>query len=99
MSALVLTSHAAARMAQRSINMKDADLIALIGTEVEDGYLVPAKDCQRIEKELKRFLERVRRLCGKRLVVSNGQILTAYHASRMYQRQLLRKAHECDLYD
>jgi hypothetical protein len=86
-------------MAQRGIDMKEADLIALIGTEVSDGYLVLAKDCQRIERELKRFLERIRRLAGKRLVVSNGQILTAYHASRRYQRQLLRKAHECDLYD
>jgi hypothetical protein len=96
---LMLTSHAAVRMAQRSINMKDSDLIALIGTEVDDGYLVLAKDCQKIERELKRFLERIWRICGKRLVVIDGQIVTAYHASGKYQRRLLRNVHECDLYE
>jgi hypothetical protein len=40
MSTLVLTGHAAMRMAQRSIKLQDAELIALIGTQVEDGYLV-----------------------------------------------------------
>jgi hypothetical protein len=97
MSTLMLTSHAAVRMAQRSIKMKDPDLIALIGTEVDDGYLVLARDYLKIEKELKKFLERLRRVCGKRLVVANGQIVTAYHASRRYQRRLLRDAHERDL--
>jgi len=68
-------------MAQRGIRLKDADLIALIGTEVDGGYLVLTKDCQKIERELKRFLERVWRMCGKRLVVTNGQVLTAYTVS------------------
>jgi hypothetical protein len=90
MSALVLTGHAAVRMAQRSIKMNDIDLIALIGTEVDGGYLVLAKDCQRIERELKRFLDRIWRICGKRLVVADGRIVTAYHASRSHQRRLLR---------
>jgi hypothetical protein len=71
MSTLILTRHAAIRMAQRSITLRDADLIALIGTEVEDGYLVRAKDYQGIETELKRFLQRLRRMVGKRLIVAN----------------------------
>jgi len=98
-STLILTGHAAVRMAQRGIRLKDADLIALIGTEVDGGYLVLTKDCQKIERELKRFLERVWRMCGKRLVVTNGQVLTAYTASRRYQRRLLRNVQECDLRD
>jgi hypothetical protein len=98
MSALVLTGHAAVRMAQRSINMKDADLIALIGTEVEGGYLVLARDCQKIETELKQFLDRIWRICGKRLVISNGRIVTAYHASKSRHRQLRRNAYESDLH-
>ena len=97
MSALVMTGHAAVRMAQRSIKIKDADLIALIGTEVDDGYLVLAKDCRRLENELKKLLERIRRICGKRLVVADGQIVTAYHASKSHHRRLLRKARERDL--
>jgi hypothetical protein len=37
MNTLMLTGHAAVRMAQRGIKIKDADLITLIGTEVDDG--------------------------------------------------------------
>jgi hypothetical protein len=44
MSTLVLTEHAAMRMAQRSISLKDVELIVLIGTEVEGGYCVREKD-------------------------------------------------------
>jgi hypothetical protein len=93
--ALVAANTKTIRFGSRVI--KDSELIALIGTEVDDGYLVLAKDCQEIERILKEFLERVRRVHGKRLVVANGQIVTAYHASRRYQRRLLRNAHECDL--
>ncbi len=94
--ALTLTSHATLRMAQRSIKLQDAELIALIGTEVEDGYLVRDKDYLLVEADLKRLLERLRRVVGKRLVVANGQIVTAYHATRSYQRRLLRRAHQLD---
>lgn len=94
MSALTITNHAAVRMAQRGIMPKDAELIVLIGTEVEDGYLVRDKDYQEIEHALKRFLQRIRRLKGKRLVVSKGHIVTAYHPSRRYQRRLLQGVRE-----
>jgi hypothetical protein len=56
-------------------------------------------DCQEIERELKRFLERIWRACGKLLIVKSGQIVTAYNPSRKYERRLLRNAHECDLYE
>ena len=97
MNTLVSTRHATRRMAQRSIRMNDIELIRLIGTEVDDGYLVLAKDCQEAERELKRLIERVRRIRGKRLVVANGHIVTAYRASRSNQRRLLRSALESDL--
>lgn len=82
MNALTVTDHAAVRMAQRSIKSKDSDLIAMIGTEVDDGYLVTADYYQRVEREIKQFLARIRRIRGKRLVVVIGQIVTAYHPSR-----------------
>ena len=69
MSTLTLTTHAAVRMAQRGIMPKDAELIVLIGTEVDDGYLVREKDYQEVEHALKRIMPRCRRLVGKRLVV------------------------------
>jgi len=77
-------------MAQRAIRIRDAELIALIGTEVEDGYLVREKDYQQVERTLKELLIRSRRVVGKRLVVADGSIVTAYHASRNQRHRLLR---------
>jgi hypothetical protein len=99
MSTLTPTDHATMRMAQRSIKIEDSDLIELIGTEVDDGYLVRDQDYQQVEREIKKLLERVRRIRGKRLIVANGRIVTAYHASERCQRRLLRNAHERDLCD
>lgn len=96
MNTLTLTNHAAVRMAQRGILIKDSELIMLIGTEVDDGYLVLARDFQEVERALKTFLQRCRRIVGKRLIVTNGRIVTAYHPSKKYQRRLLRNAQECD---
>jgi hypothetical protein len=93
MNALTVTDHAAVRMAQRCINAKDVDLIALLGTEIDDGYLVTAHDYQQVERQLKHFLDRIRRMQGKRLVVANGRIVTAYHCSKKQERRLLRTAH------
>ena len=94
MSTLTITNHAAIRMAQRGIQAKDAELIALIGTEVEQGYLIREKDYRQVEQRLKSFLNRFKRLVGKRLVVADGTIVTAYHTSRKHERQLLRRARE-----
>ena len=99
MLALKATDHARERMAQRSFADGDAELIAMIGTVVSDGYLVRAKDCQAVERKIKRLLQRIRRLRGKRLIVEDGRIVTAYHASRREERRLMRYAHECDLKD
>ncbi len=97
MTAFTVTDHAAIRMAQRGLSLGDAELAALIGTEVDDGYLVLAKNCKKLESELKALLDRVRRLQGKRLVTANGRIVTAYQASRWNERRLLRSAQERDL--
>ena len=93
----LLSQHARTRMTQRGLALRDAELIALIGTEVVDGYLVRDQDCQRIEREIKGLLGRIWRLRGKRLVIASGQIVTAYHASPRHQHRLLRRSHECDL--
>jgi hypothetical protein len=96
---MYLTDHAKTRMAQRGIALKDAELITLIGTEVPGGILVREKDCQRIEKEIKRLLDRIRRLRGKRLVLCSGKIVTAYHLARRHEQRLLRRAYESDFDD
>jgi hypothetical protein len=91
MTAFAITKHALARMSQRNIATDDAELIALIGTEVADGYLVRQRDCKEAEQDLVRLLQSVRRLAGKRLVVRDGQIVTAYRASKAKERRLLRR--------
>jgi len=97
MSTLILTGHAAMQMAQRSISLKDAELIVLIGTEVDDGYLVLEKDYQEVERHIKQFLDRCFRMVGKRLIIADGRIVTTYHPSKKHLRRLLRNAHESDL--
>lgn len=87
---LHLTQHSIERLAQRGFQSTDAELIMAIGSEVEDGYFVSAKDCQAIEREVKRFLERLRRLGGKRLVVSDGCLITGYRATKREEKRLLR---------
>ena|ERR1700733_3478181 len=94
MNRLVMTSHAAVRMTQRSISMKESELIVLIGTKVDDGYLVRTKDYQEVERALKKLLQRCRHVVGKQLIVAEGRIVTAYHTSKACQRQMLRNAHE-----
>jgi len=96
-STLSLTAHATVRMAQRGIRIKESDLIAEYGTPVDDGFLFREEDCRALERELKMAIELVNRLCGKRLVVANGRIVTAYHATKKQRRRLLRYANERDL--
>jgi len=94
MNAPALTQHAITRAAQRGIAHSDIELIALMGTEVEDGYLVREKDYVEAELIVKAFLQRLRHLVGKRVVLTSGRIITAYHASNSHQRRLRRRARE-----
>lgn len=97
MSELILTNHATIRMAQRGFKLRDAELITLLGSEVEGGYLVRDKDCIEIEKMLRSLLEQIRRIRGKRLVVEKSAIVTAYFPTREKKRRILRGAFERDL--
>jgi hypothetical protein len=81
-------------MVQRAIRDDDLELITLIGTEVEGGYLVREKDCQAVERQVKHLLDRVWRLRGKRCVIAEGRIVTAYHTRRTKERRLLRGAEQ-----
>ncbi len=87
-----LTAHAATRLAQRGLGNDDLELIALIGSEVEGGYLVREKDFQALDQKLKHLRDRARKLVGKRLVVEGSHLITAYHTHRNKERHLLRRA-------
>jgi hypothetical protein len=92
-----LTHHALIRMAQRALDTEDVDLIMWMGTEVEGGYLVREKDFQAIDREVRKKLDRLRRLVGKRAVVRSGRVVTAYHTARRKERRLLRGAEDRSL--
>jgi hypothetical protein len=92
-----LTRHAIQRMGQRGFQEDDLELIQLIGTEVESGVIVLNRDYLAAEHELKRLQERIRRLVGKRLVVADGRVITAYRASKATERRLVRQSGDRDL--
>ena len=75
MMALVITKHAALRMAQRGIPERDAELIALIGTEGDNGILVLSRDVHEWVHFLKRLIGRITRLDGKLLVTAQGTVV------------------------
>jgi hypothetical protein len=49
-------------------------------TEVKGGYLVRGKDFQLLDRNLKQLKDKARRLVGKRIVVEDCVVVTAYHA-------------------
>lgn len=94
MTQIKTTKHAVERMAQRTMSMSDAEFIVMYGTEVPDGFLFLARDCDALEGELKRSIEQVRRLRGKRVVAVDGKIVTVFHSSARTERRLIRNAEE-----
>jgi hypothetical protein len=92
----IMTEHALIRMAQRGLRIRDAELIELVGSQVEDGFIVLDQDYRQLEADLKRLLEAARRVRGKRLVVAEGHVITAYYPSKRRQRRLLRDAYDSE---
>ena len=97
MSPGMLTAHAAMRMAQRSICRDDIDLVSLLGTEVEGGYLLAERDCAAFVRDMKKLIARVERLCGTRIVADGEVLVTAYRVTPRKSRRLMRTAQDRDL--
>lgn len=89
--ALELTDHAALRLAQRGFRSGDLEWVMAIGSEVEGGFLVKEKDFLAVEHAVKRRLQRLRQLVGKRVVIEGDSIVTAYHAKPEKARRLLKR--------
>ncbi len=87
-----VAAHAVTRMAQRGINESDVRLIMSLGTEVEGGYLARDKDFARFEHLLKQLRNNVRRLVGKRIVMKNGALITAYHPTKPEEQRIMRNS-------
>jgi hypothetical protein len=91
---LSFSKHALQRAAQRNLRDVDLEVILTLGCEVADGYLMRDSDCRAAERELKRALQQVRRLRGKRLVIKDGKIVTVFHATDREVRRILRRSEE-----
>lgn len=92
MSVVTPTEHALTRLAQRGMSIADVDFIIEVGSETKDGYLITKRDVRQLEGELKRFMDRIRRLEGKVTFVRDGDLITAFHATEHQQKRLLRNA-------
>jgi hypothetical protein len=92
MKGVTLSRHAIRRLEQRSISESDVDLVIRLGTEVQDGYLMIERDCQTLVDELKRDIQRIQRLSGKRIVIDGSHVITAFHALPREERRLVRGA-------
>ena len=93
MNDLSLTTHAITRMAQRAILPSDLEIILAFGSDVEDGILVREKDVECAERALRNLLKRVQKMKGKRIVLAEGLLVTAYHATDREQHRLTRSRH------
>ena len=74
--------------------MTDAEMILKFGTEVDDGFIFLGKNCDDLESELKAAIQQVRHLRGKRIVLDDGHLVTAYHATKTTTRKLLHRSEE-----
>ena len=90
MSALSISRHAQTRMAQRGLRQADIDLILRLGSEVEGGILMRRKDFECYAAALRDQLRRAERLVGKRLVMAEDTLVTAYHSSEADAKRLLQ---------
>ena len=97
MSPGMLTAHAAMRMAQRGFRRDDIDLVRLLGTEVDDGYLLAERDCAVFVREMKHLIAQVERLCGTRIVADGEVLVTAYRTTPRKSRRLMRTVQDRDL--
>ncbi len=83
------TSHAVQRMSQRGFKLSDLELISLIGTEVDDGFLLREDVARETARAWRKLADDAERLAGARIVQAGGAIITAYHANPRTQRRLL----------
>ena len=94
---LEITPHAALRLAQRGMAVRDLDLALVLGVQVEGGLLVRHKEVQNFLRGLKELSDRAERLTGKRLVLDGARLVTGYRARPRKQKRLLARAEERSL--
>lgn len=82
MTNLELTQHAQTRFSQRSLDPKDLTILLRVGSETHEGFMVLKRDYQAFERDVKRLLEKLKCLVGKRIIVENGRVVTGYKCTK-----------------
>ena len=86
MTDLPFTKHGQERMRQRGLRKTDLETILEYGTEIDqDRIMLTGQDVDKIIRFLKREIAKFERLKNKIVVVSDGRLITTYHANRAFR--------------
>ena len=86
--------HAVQRLQQRGMRENDIDLVLACGTQVaDDSFLLTERDVHRELRRRKREIQALERLCGVKVVVRQGVVVTCFRATREQIKKLLSRVH------
>lgn len=88
---MAISKHARRRLQQRGYRESDIDLILQSGEEGPEAYVLKSKDVDRVERELKWRISRLRRLQGSAVIVQEDTVLTVYRPDKARRRRLLAR--------
>ena len=95
MSSLQLSPHVEMRMRQRGLRDSDLVLAMEVASAVSDDvWFVTDEDVSREISCLKQRLQRIERLRGMKVVVSNDTVVTAYRSTSRDRRRTFRHGRE-----
>ena len=94
MDGITYSNHACQRMQQRGFRERDIDLLMTCGTQIyDDSILLSDKDAAREIERRKHEIQALERLRGCRVVISEGVVVTCYHAHTKHLKKVLRRRH------
>ena len=85
--------HAEERARQRGYRLSDVPLIAEYGTPVHDGFILTPRDVERVQGEMKRLLDRLRRLVNVFVPVAEDTAMSIYRPATPKRRRRLEEAY------
>ena len=80
MTALTMTRHSQTRMSQRGFRKTDLEVLLAHGTDIgRNRIMLRRRDSAKLIRDLKKQIAKIERLTDKVLIVTEGQLVTAYH--------------------
>lgn len=83
------TKHFHTRCQQRGYKASDLDLILRYGTKTPKGVILTNKDVAGVERDLKRRMDRLRKLGGAFVATDGATAITIYRATKKQRRRQL----------